>query len=67
MSNDSNYQKPEQQSVPRRPGPGGGFGPMGMGMPVQKAKNFKGTLKRLITYLNPYKLQLLAVLITAII
>ncbi len=25
----------------------------------QKAKNFKGTLKRLITYLKPYKLQLL--------
>ncbi|MFL6561361.1 MAG: ABC transporter ATP-binding protein, partial [Bacillus sp. (in: firmicutes)] len=31
------------------------------------AKNFKGTLKRLIGYLTPYKLQLLAVLITAII
>ncbi|MFL6518155.1 MAG: ABC transporter ATP-binding protein [Bacillus sp. (in: firmicutes)] len=67
MSNDSNYQKPEQQSVPRRPGPGGGFGPMGMGMPVQKAKNFKGTLNRLISYLKPHKLQLLSVLITAII
>ncbi|MCM3116334.1 ABC transporter ATP-binding protein/permease [Neobacillus sp. MER 74] len=38
-----------------------------MGMPVQKAKNFKGTLNRLISYLKPYKLQLLAVLITAII
>jgi ATP-binding cassette subfamily B multidrug efflux pump len=51
---------------PRR-GPGGGMGPMGMGMPIQKAKNFKGTLKRLIGYLKPFKLQLLAVLITAII
>ena len=40
--------------------------PDGMGMPVEKAKNFKGTLKRLITYLKPYKLQLSLVLITAI-
>ncbi|WP_059172359.1 ABC transporter ATP-binding protein [Bacillus sp. FJAT-27445] len=46
---------------------GGGFGPPGMGMPVQKAKDFKGTLKRLIGYLKPYKLKLLAVLATAII
>ncbi len=52
----------------RRQGPrGGGFGPPGMGMPVQKAKDFKGTLKRLIGYLKPYKLKLLAVLATAII
>ena len=45
----------------RRSGPG-----MRMGMPVEKAKNFKGTLKRLITYLKPYKLQLLFVLLAAI-
>ncbi|WP_066254827.1 ABC transporter ATP-binding protein [Neobacillus drentensis] len=65
----SKDQKPEHNSEPRRPGPGpgGGFGPMGMGMPVQKAKNFKGTLNRLISYLKPYKLQLLSVLLTAII
>ncbi|MFK9093742.1 ABC transporter ATP-binding protein [Bacillus salipaludis] len=62
MSKDSKHQGPGG----RGPG-GGGFGPMGMGMAPQKAKDFKGTLKRLITYLNPYKLQLLAVLITAII
>lgn len=66
MSKDSN-QKYTQDNGARKPGPGGGFGPMGMGMPVQKAKNFKGTLNRLISYLKPYKLQLLAVLITAII
>ncbi|MCM3727482.1 ABC transporter ATP-binding protein/permease [Neobacillus cucumis] len=36
-------------------------------MPVQKAKDFKGTLKRLVVYLKPYKLQLISVLITAII
>ncbi|WML39864.1 ABC transporter ATP-binding protein [Neobacillus sp. OS1-2] len=61
MSKDSKHQGPG-----RGPG-GGGFGPMGMGMAPQKAKNFKGTLKRLITYLKPYKIQLFAVLITAII
>ncbi|MCM2532508.1 ABC transporter ATP-binding protein/permease [Neobacillus pocheonensis] len=36
-------------------------------MPVQKAKDFKRTLKRLISYLKPHKLHLFAVLITAII
>jgi ATP-binding cassette subfamily B protein len=64
MSKETNNH--HQGPGPRR-GPGGGFGPMGMGMPVQKAKDFKGTLKRLIGYLKPYKLQLFAVLITAII
>ncbi|CAH2715973.1 Fatty acid ABC transporter ATP-binding/permease protein [Neobacillus rhizosphaerae] len=67
MSRDSNNHKPQQGPGGGRPGPGGGFGPMGMGMPIQKAKNFKGTLKRLIGYLKPHKLQLLSVLITAII
>ena len=47
-------------------GPGRG-GPMGgFGMPVQKAKNFKGTLKRLIKYLKPHKINLIIVLIFAI-
>ncbi len=50
----------------------GGFmgrGPMGggMGMPVQKAKNFRGTLKRFLGYFVPYKFRLLIVLIAAII
>ncbi|MDR4947478.1 ABC transporter ATP-binding protein [Neobacillus cucumis] len=67
MSEDSKNQRPGFESGPQRPGPGGGFGPRGMGMPVQKAKDFKGTLKRLVVYLKPYKLQLISVLITAII
>jgi ATP-binding cassette, subfamily B, multidrug efflux pump len=40
----------------RRPagfGPPGGHGP-GMFGPVQKAKNFRGTLKRLLKYFKPY-------------
>ena len=37
-------------------------GPMGgmMGMPVQKAKDFKGTLRRLFGYLKPYQTQMIA-------
>lgn len=42
-------------------------GPMGsFGMPVQKAKNFKGTFKRLMRYLEPHKINLIVVLIFAI-
>ncbi len=53
-----------------RPGgrPGGmGHGPGGFGRPVEKAKDFKGTLKRLMVYLRPRWLQLLIVLTTAIL
>jgi ATP-binding cassette subfamily B multidrug efflux pump len=44
-------------------GPGG----PGMGMPVQKAKDFKGSLKRLAGYLMPQKTQLIWVLLMAIL
>lgn len=48
-----------------------GRGPMGggmaMGMPAEKAKNFKGTMKRLIKYLEPNKINLIVVFITAIL
>ncbi|MFC5404000.1 ABC transporter ATP-binding protein [Cohnella soli] len=56
-------------AAPQGRGPmGGGFGGMGgMGMPVQKAKNFKGTLRRLMGYLRPQRVKLIAVLITAIL
>lgn len=50
----------------QRQGPMGGHGPMGMGMPVQKAKYFKKTLKRLIGYLKPHRTRLAIVLIFAI-
>lgn len=42
---------------PMGPPPGGfrgGRGPMGMGMPAEKAKDFKGTLKRVLKYLKPF-------------
>ncbi|CAH8767643.1 ABC transporter ATP-binding protein/permease [Paenibacillus dendritiformis] len=38
-----------------------------MGMPMEKAKDFKGTLKRLVGYLKPRKYQLIAVLVMAIL
>ncbi|PZM62423.1 ABC transporter ATP-binding protein [Paenibacillus dendritiformis] len=53
-----------------RPKAGRHRGPMGgppMGMPMEKAKDFKGTLKRLVGYLKPRKYQLIAVLVMAIL
>ena len=45
-----------------------GRGPMGgMGMPVQKAKNFRPTLLRLLGYFRPQKYRLMAVLAAAIL
>ncbi|MEK3718083.1 ABC transporter ATP-binding protein [Paenibacillus sp. FSL R7-0333] len=48
----------------------GGFGPgpggPGMGMPPEKAKDFKGTLRRLIRYLRPRQVQLIIVFVMAI-
>ncbi|HEU5348987.1 MAG TPA: ABC transporter ATP-binding protein, partial [Ktedonobacterales bacterium] len=39
----------------------------GFGMPVQKAKNFRGTLLRLLGYFKPQKYYLIAVLVAAIL
>ena len=65
MSEQDNRNQTTQRRPPMRQRPMGG--PMGgMGMPVQKAKNFKGTLKRLIRYLRPHRTRLLVVLIFAI-
>ncbi|GGA57118.1 hypothetical protein GCM10007416_32930 [Kroppenstedtia guangzhouensis] len=54
--------------------PGGGFGGhhrhpggRGFGIPAEKAKDFRGTMKRLIRYLKPYRFRLLAVLVTAVL
>ncbi|GMQ64245.1 ABC transporter ATP-binding protein [Vallitalea maricola] len=44
-------------------GPGRGHA---MSMPVEKAKNFKGTLKRLLGYLKPRRVSLIFVVIMAI-
>ena len=59
MKNQKNYQPKGHE----RPG-----GPMGAGMmPVEKAKDFKGTLIRLIHFLSPYKFKILAVFLMAIL
>lgn len=48
------------------PGPGGG-GHMGGGMrKIEKAKNFKGTMNKLLEYLKPYKLSIIIVILFAI-
>lgn len=55
------------QNKKPRPGAGRGFGGGGhFGGPAEKAKDFKGTLKRLIRYLKPHKINLIIVLIFAI-
>lgn len=52
-------------------GGGPGRGPMGgppmLGMPGQKAKNFKGTMLTLARYLKPYRIQLIVSLVLAVI
>jgi len=47
-------------------GPGRG-GPHGMTMPVEKAKDFKGTLKQLLGYLEPHALRLVLVAVLALL
>ncbi|MEL7564465.1 MAG: ABC transporter ATP-binding protein [Dehalobacterium sp.] len=57
-----------EQKRNQRPAGGKGFGPGShFGAPVEKAKDFKGTLKRLIRYLRPHKVNLTIVLIFAIL
>lgn len=49
----------------KRPG-GFGRGPMGHMGKIEKAKNFKGTMNKLIQYLKPYRLSIITVIIFAI-
>ena len=39
----------------------------GLGMPVQKARNFKGTLRRLLEYLRPHRTRLVVVILAGVI
>lgn len=63
MSRDQKRKKP---SGSIGSGHGGHGGPMGMGAPVVKAKDFKGSLKRLLHYLKPHRSKLLLVVLLAI-
>ena len=57
----------KRESSSRQPGsgrgPGGGHGPMGR---MEKAKDFKGTIKNLAKYLKPYIVSIVVVLVFAI-
>jgi ATP-binding cassette subfamily B multidrug efflux pump len=45
-----------------------GRGPMaGVGMPVQKARDFKATLRRFLSYLRPHRLPLVLVVVAGIV
>lgn len=59
-------ERTERKSPRPHGGPGPGPG-MGMRPPAEKAKDFKGTLRRLIRYLQPHSSRLLGVLVAAIL
>lgn len=65
MSENKDRQKSQAPQGPRM----GRGGPPGSGMmrPPEKAKDFKGTLKRLIGYIKPYKITLFFVVVFAIL
>ena len=50
----------------RQGGHGGGYGPRGIGRPAEKAKDFRGTVKRLVRYMGPHKWSLLAVFLATL-
>ncbi|MET3939430.1 ATP-binding cassette subfamily B multidrug efflux pump [Paenibacillus sp. PvP094] len=56
-----------KSKAPRSGGPGHPGGGMGMRPPGEKPKDFKGTLRRLIKYLQPHRYRLLGVLVAAIL
>lgn len=67
MSEDQNKSKDIRTAGVRRKGMGHGAGPRGMLMGGQKARDFKGTMKKLINHLSVYKISLFIVLVFAIV
>jgi ATP-binding cassette subfamily B multidrug efflux pump len=65
MSDKPKEKAPSQAGV--NPGHFGRGGMGGMGMPVQKAKDFKGTIRRLSSYMSPFRVSILLVLISAVL
>ena len=57
----------QQRNSTMQAGPMGRGGWGAMGMPVQKAKNFQGTLRRLLGYFLPQKYRLMIVLAAAML
>lgn len=65
-------QQPGQKSAAsgqshRRPRIGVGGGHHGFGRPVEKAKDFRGTLRRLVRYVRPHYKQMMVVFVMAIL
>ena len=57
-----------EQKTYHRPPKRRGHGPGGPGMiPVEKAKDFKGSIGKLIAYIGRYKLAILVVMIFAVV
>ena len=60
---------PNRPQQPPRGGPGGHGGPMGGGprmmMPGEKARDFKGTMRKLLQFLKPYRVSILIVMVFA--
>ena len=61
--NQNRNNTPKRRPMPRRRGPMGRHGPMG---PVEKARDFKGTMMKLIKYLGDYRTAIIIVMIFAI-
>jgi len=57
---------PENSAIKQPPRRGRGHGPMRGAMPVEKAKDFKGTLRKLADYMASYKIPLIFVFIFAV-
>lgn len=69
IQNDKHNNQQTQPGKPERPQAGGrgprpGHGPMAM-MPGEKARDFKGTMKKLIDYLGSYRIPILIIMILA--
>lgn len=62
----SDERRTETQPTMRHRGPGGPGGPGGRMMPGEKAKDFKGTLSKLLAYIGRYKIGILFVILFAI-
>lgn len=59
-------EKDTVKQAPKRPGGMFGGGPAPVGMPAEKAKDFKGTIRKLAQHLKPYWVQITFVLVFAI-
>ncbi len=53
--------------MPGPPGRGGAHGPMAAMMPGEKARHFRRTLRTFLTYVRPYRLHLLLVVLFSIV